>query len=152
MLMDALAKGFHQIPPLGVKQMPSDGPPPFRRGGGGLTWRRSCYHNASLSQDRALAVVVRDFPETPHQTRDNTDSPRRLRKSEARLRLACRPLVRRNGAPHERGVGGESDPPFFAAGAARGRAKVAVPVAALCPPLRGGRSHHRDPCGKAEML
>ena len=23
--------------------MPSDGPPPFRRGGGGLRWRRSCY-------------------------------------------------------------------------------------------------------------
>ena len=33
--------------------------------------------------------MVGDFPETPHRTRDNTDSPRRLRKSEARLRFAC---------------------------------------------------------------
>ena len=65
--------------------------------------------------------MVRDFPEMPHQTRDNTDFPRRLRKSEARLRLACPLLARRNGAPHERGAGGESDPPFFAASAARGR-------------------------------
>ena len=44
------------------------------------------------------------------------------------------PLAWRNGAPHERGAGGESDPPFLAAGAARGRAKVAAKVAALCPP------------------
>ena len=37
----------------------------------------------------ALAVLVRDFPPTPHQTRDNTTFPRPLRKSEARLHLAC---------------------------------------------------------------
>ena len=74
------------------------------------------------------------FPETPHQTRDNRNFPRPLRKSEARLRLACPPLAWRNGAPHERGAGGESDPLFLAAGAARGRAKVAAKVAALCPP------------------
>ena len=49
-----------------------------------------------------LAVVVGDFPETPHQTRDNTDFPHPLRISEARLRLACPPLARLNGAPHER--------------------------------------------------
>ena len=81
-----------------------------------------------------LAVVVGVFPETLHQTRDNTDFPRPLRKSEARLRLACPPLAWRNGAPHERGAGGESDPTLFAAGAPRGRAKVAAKVAALCPP------------------
>ena len=55
-----------------------------------------------------LAVVVGDFPETPHQTRDNMDFPCLMRQSEARLRLACPPLARRNGAPHERGVGGEA--------------------------------------------
>ena len=121
------------FPPLGVKQMPSDGPPPFRRGGGGLTWRRSCYAQRLSLRGRSLAVVVGDFPETLHQTRDNTDFPRPLRKSEASLRLACTPLARRNGAPHERGAGGESDPRFFAAGAPRGRARVAAKVAALCP-------------------
>jgi len=47
------------------------------------------HHNASLTEGGALAVVVEDSPETPHQTRDNTDFPRPLRKSEARLRLAC---------------------------------------------------------------
>ena len=98
--------------------------------------------------------MVLDFPETPHQTRDNTDFPRPLRKSEARLRLACPPppLAWRNGAPHERGAGGESDPPFLGAGAARGRAKGDGGRDTLCPPLRGGRSHHSDPYGKAEDL
>ena len=45
----------------------------------------------TLASQRAepLAVVVGDFPETPHQTRDNTDFPQPLRKSEARLCLAC---------------------------------------------------------------
>ena len=68
-------------------------------------------HNASLSEGGALAVGVRDFSETPHGTRDNTDFPRPMRKSDARLRLACPPLARRAGAPHERGAGGGSDPP-----------------------------------------
>ena len=47
-----------------------------------------------------LAVVVGVFPETLHQTRDNTDFPRPLRKSEARLRLACPPprLAQRRAA------------------------------------------------------
>ena len=81
-----------------------------------------------------LAVVVGVFPETLHQTRDNTDFPRPLRKSEARLRLACPPLARRNGAPHERGAGGESDPPFLAAGAARGRVKGDRENDTLFPP------------------
>ena len=48
-------------------------------------------HNAFLSEGGALAVVVQDFHETAHQTRDITDFPRRLRKSEARLCLACPP-------------------------------------------------------------
>ena len=106
-------------------------------------------HNASLSEGGALAVVVGDFPETPHRRRDNTDFPRLMRQREARLHLACPPLARRNGAPHERDAGGESDPTLFAAGAPRGRARVEARVetrtAPLCPPLRGGRSHHRDP-------
>ena len=74
-------------------------------------------HNASLSAGGALTVVVRGIPETRHQTRDNTDFPRPLRPIEARLRLACYPPARRGGAPHERGAGGESDPPFLSADA-----------------------------------
>ena len=134
-----------RFPPLGVKQMPSDGPPPFRRGGGGLTWRRSCYAQRLSLRGQSPRRCGGDFPETLHQARDNRNFPRPLRKSEARLRLACPPLAWRNGAPHERGAGGESDPRFLAAGAPRGRTKVAAKVATLCPPLRGGRSHHSDP-------
>ena len=78
--------------------------------------------------------MVWDFPETSHQTRDNTDFPRAPRKSEARLHLASPPLAWRDGAPHERGAGGESDPPFLAAGAARGRAKGDRGRDTLCPP------------------
>jgi len=70
-------------------------------------------HSAFLSEGGALAVVVRNFPETAHQTRDNTDLPRPLRRSKARLRLAGPPHVRRNGAPDVRGAGGEIAPPFF---------------------------------------
>ena len=73
-------------------------------------------HNVFLSEGGVLAVVVGDSRETPHQTGDNTDFPRPLRKNEERLRLAA-PLALRNGVPHERGAGGESDPTFFVAGA-----------------------------------
>ena len=80
-----------------------------------------------------LAVVVWDFPETPHQTRDKTDFPRPLRKSEARLRLACPPLAWRNGAPHERGAGGESDPfwPLVRHGGGQRGTGVGTPFAPL---------------------
>ena len=50
-------------------------------------------HNAFLREGGALTVVVRGIPETPQQTRDSTDFPRPLRKSEARLYLAV-PLPR----------------------------------------------------------
>ena len=74
-------------------------------------------HDTFLSEGGALAGVVGDFAEAPHQTRDNTDFPRVMRPSEARLRLAGPPPSRRNGAPHERGAGGESDPPSLGADA-----------------------------------
>ena len=109
-------------------------------------------HNAFLSEGGALAFVVMEVPETPHQTRDDTDFPRRLRKGEARLRLACPPLARRNGAPHERGAGGESDPPHFGADAPPEGNRWSTPRPTYSPPVRGGRSHHRDPFGKVEML
>ena len=60
-------------------------------------------HNASLSEGGGLPVVVWHFPETRHWTRNNEHFPRPLRQSEARLRLACPPLDRRGGAPHEAG-------------------------------------------------
>ena len=39
------------------------------------------------------------------------------------------PVARRNGAPHGRGAGGESDPTFFGAGTPPGRVKVDRPLA-----------------------
>ena len=78
--------------------------------------------------------MVKGFPETPHQTRKDKHFPRPLRKGEARLRLACPPPARRGGAPHERGAGGGSDPPFLAAGAARGREKGDRENDTLFPP------------------
>ena len=62
------------------------------------------YHTASLSEGGALAVVVERFSEMPHWRRDNTDFPRPLRPTDARLRLACPPPAGRGGAPHGRGA------------------------------------------------
>ena len=59
------------------------------------------------------------------------------------------PLARRAGAPHERGAGGGSDPPFLAAGAPPGRVKGDTQNDTFTLPLKGGRSLHSDPCGKA---
>ena len=70
-----------------------------------FTWmvHTSDNQNAFLSEGGALAVVVGDIHETPHQKRDNTDFPRLMRPSQVRLRPACGPLARRGVAPHERG-------------------------------------------------
>ena len=53
------------------------------------------------------------------------------------------------GAPHERGAGGGSDPPFFAAGAAPASVHRRTQWRTINTPLEGGRSFHSDPCGKA---
>ena len=108
--------------------------------------------NAFLSEGKALAVVVGVFHETPHQAGDNTDFPRPLRKCEARLRPACPSLTRRNGAPHERGAGGESDPRFLDAGAPSGRVSrftrqftVNLPSEGSLSPPRSLRKGQRAP-------
>ena len=106
-------------------------------------------HNAFLSEGGALAGVVGDFHETPHRTRDNMDFPRPMRQSETRLRLPCPPLARRNGAPHERGAGGESDPHVLTASAASERVSRFTSQFTVNPLLGGSRSHHHDPYGKA---
>ena len=59
-----------------------------------------------------LAVVVGNFPETLHQTRDNTDFPRLMGQSEARLRLA-RPPSPDAAARRTRGVLVVRAPPPF---------------------------------------
>ena len=94
-------------------------------------------HDVFLREGGALAVVVRGIPETPHWTRDITDFPRPLRKSEARLRLACPPPAGRGGVAQERGAGGGSDPAFLVADAPPGRGKWPTQKAAICPPLGG---------------
>ena len=94
-------------------------------------------HNASLSEGEALAVVVERFSETPHWKRDNTDFPRPLRPTEARLRLACPPPASCGGVAQERGAGGGSDPRLFAADAPREGARPDRPPDTLPPSCRG---------------
>ena len=93
------------------------------------------YHNACLSEGKPLATVVEDFFQTRHQARDNKDFLRLMRKSDARLRLACPLLARRGGAPHERGAGGGSDPGILTAGAAPGRVSRFTSQFTVNPPL-----------------
>ena len=90
-------------------------------------------HDGSLSEGGALAVVVGDFHETPHWTRDDKHFPHPMRPSEARLRLARPPLARRGGAPHGRSAGGGSDPQFLAADTPRGRGRLFMPLFISCP-------------------
>ena len=61
------------------------------------------HHNASLSEGTPLAAVVGALPGKPYGTRVGTDSPGRLRQSEARLRLARPRFARRVMAPHREG-------------------------------------------------
>ena len=70
-------------------------------------------HNASLSEGGALAAVVSVLPGKPYWKRVGTDSPRLMRQSEARLRLARPPSPGAAARGHERGVGGGSDPVPF---------------------------------------
>ena len=77
-------------------------------------------YNAFLSEGGALAVVEGDFHETSHRTRDNTDFPRPLRNSEARLCLAV-PLPPGVTPRRTRGVlVVRATPHLFAAGAPSG--------------------------------
>ena len=110
------------------------------------------HHDAFISEGDPLPVVVKDFLPTPHWTRDKTDFPPPMRQGEARLRIACPPLVRRNGAHYERGAGGGSDPTFFVAGASPARVKRRVQWRAINPPLGGVAPSTVIPGGKAERL
>ena len=106
--------------------------------------------NVFLSEGGPLAVVVGDFHETTHRTRDNADFPRLMRTTEARLRLAYPPSPGGGGAPHERAAGGESDPRILTASAASERVSRFTSQFTVNP-LLGGRSHHHDPYGKTKM-
>jgi len=92
-------------------------------------------HNAFLSEGGDLAVVVKGFSETPHQTRDHTDFPPQMQQGEGRLRLAGPPFARLAGAPHEREESGGSDPLFLTAGAASGRVSRFTSQFTENPPL-----------------
>ena len=105
-------------------------------------------HNASLSEGEALAVVVERFSETPHRKRDNTDFPRPLRPTEARLRLAWPPPAGCGDVAQERGAGGGSDPGLFAADAPREGARPDRPPDTF-PPRSGVAPTPVIPGGKA---
>ena len=80
-------------------------------------WRTLWTTKTLLSQRAPLAAVVGALPGKPYWRRVGTNSPRRLRQSEARLRLACRRLAR-CAAPG--GGGSEWSDPIFGADAPPG--------------------------------
>ena len=101
-------------------------------------------HNASLSEGGALAVEVPGFLEMPHQARDNTDFPRLMRQSEARLRLA-RPPSPGVTARRTRGVLVVGATPCFWPLMRHGAGSGYSGLYSSFSPAPGGRSHHRDP-------
>ena len=103
-------------------------------------------HNASLSEGAPLAAVVGALPGKAYWKRVGTDSPRRLRESEARLRLACPRLARRTAREGRRW---RERPPVFGRWCVTGERSPAHIVAHGKHSPRGGRSLHSDPCGKA---
>ncbi len=95
---------------------------------------------ALLSEGGALTVVVWDFPETPHQTGGNTDFPRPLRKSEARLCIA-RPPSHGVTARRTRGVlVVRATPGFWTLVRHRGGLAVSPYSSRLTSPRRGSLS------------
>ncbi len=139
-----------RFPPLGVKAVPSYSSA-TEKGGVAHQVAHQVAHafdhpNAPLSEGRALAVVVQAVPGNPHGTwvsrvLNNTgkrDCPRRRP-----------PLARRRSRRTRGGESGGSDPPLFAAGAAPGSVHRRTQWRTINTPLEGGRSLHRDPCGKA---
>ena len=92
--------------------MPPDGPPPFRWGGGGLRWRRTCYAQRLSLRGRSPRRCGRELPgnAAPDVGQHGFPVSATEKRSEAAPRVS--PLARRNGAPHERGAGGGSDPTF----------------------------------------
>ena len=141
---------YRQIPPLGVTQMPSYGWPPYKGGvaqvGGARFWQlqictirgqspRCC--GPGCARESALDAGWHGFPKS----------------SGVKPRAAARHGVpASHGASWRRtggGGSGGSDPPFLAAGAPPGRVKGDRQNDTFTLPLKGGRSLHSDPCGKA---
>ena len=100
-------------------------------------------HNAFLSEGGALGVVIRDFSETPHGTRNNKHFLRPMREREARLRLACPPprSARRRAAREGCWWRGR---PFLTAGAAPGGVAVSLHSSRLTRPIEGRSLHQRS--------
>ena len=73
------------------------------------------YQNAAISEGEALAAVVRSLSETRAETGSREILLPSMRVSSSR----AEPSRPANGAPHERGEYGGSDPPFLAASAAQ---------------------------------
>ena len=111
-----------------------------------FTWMVHTFdnRNASLSEGGALAVVVPGFLETPHQAEDNTDLPRLMRQSEARLRLA-RPPSPGTAARRTRGVLVVGATPRLWPLMHHGAGAGYLCLYSSFSPASGGRSHHRDP-------
>ena len=82
-----------------------------------MTWKGDMILTTTtpyLSEGGAHATVVRDFPETPHQTRDDTDFLATVAEKAKRGCASRVPLSPGATARRTRGVaGGESDPPFL---------------------------------------
>ena len=126
--------------------MPPDGPPPFRRGGGGLTWRRSCHaQRLSLRGRKSSPLWLEALPCNAAPDAGTTRISG-VRCGKAKRGCASRvPLpLRRNGAPHERGESGESDPHPFDRWCGTGADKGGGQGGSSLPPVRGGHSHHSE--------
>ena len=103
-------------------------------------------HNASLSEGAPLAAVVGALPGKPYWKRVGRIP--RVGCDKAKRGCASR-VPASSGAPHEMGDGGESDPPFFGAGAPPGRGKWATLKATIYPHLRRVALTSVIPGGKA---
>ena len=102
----------------------------------------------ALSEGKALAVVVKAVPGSPHWRRVGTDSPCPLRQSAVGCGPACAGLARRVGGAAREGRKWRERPRVFRRWCATGQGRWCTPKFTISPPPSGVAPSTLLPAGR----